>query len=582
MCGIAGVSLRDGRPPPPETLAALGQALAHRGPDGAGTTLQGDVALVHRRLAIVDLKTGDQPLFDPANVALIANGEIYNDLELRAGTQGYATGSDCESALRLYIRDGVSFAGGLRGMYAIAIHDRRDGTLILSRDPFGIKPLYYAETSAGFWFASEPQALVAAGACDARLNTPARDRLLALQFSPGTETPFAGINRVQPGETIVVRAGRIGSRTRIPAIADVPQQDISETEAMAAFAEAFEDSVRVHQRSDVPYGMFLSGGIDSSAVLAVMARLNERPVLAYTAAFPGTAVHDERAAARAVAQACRAQHVEVEVTADDFWRDLPAICAAVDDAAADYAIVPSYLLAKRAKRDVKVILTGEGGDELLAGYGRYRAAARPWPFRRKPWRKSTLGGLGVLRTEPPQWRAGIDALEAEAGARDLSRLARAQAVDIGGWLPDDLLIKLDRCLMAHGIEGRVPFLDPKVAAATFPLPDRLKVAGGQGKWLLRKWLATTLDAAQPFARKRGFTVPVAAWIAASPRPLGPLLAAQPGIAEVCQGEAVTRLFASTDPKLGHARWLLLFYALWHNRHILGRSADGNVFDALAA
>jgi asparagine synthase (glutamine-hydrolysing) len=584
MCGIAGVMSRDGRSQDRSILAALAGALAHRGPDGHGAYSQDGVDLVHTRLAIIDLAHGAQPLINDDGVALIANGEIYNDPDLRRMlTAHFKTNSDCESALHLYARDGVAFARSLRGMYAIAIHDPARRRLVLARDPFGIKPLYYAQTAVGFCFASEPQALIASGLVSARLNPAARDEVLGTQFSAGIETPFAGISRIQPGETLVVEKGEVTARLRLPAITNHPDADLDDGAATAGFGAVWEDSVGAHQRSDVPYGMFLSGGIDSTAVLAVMARLNAQPVLAFTAAFPDTGVHDERASARAAAAAVGAIHVEVEVTAADFWNTLPAIAEAMDDPVTDYAAVPTFLLAKQAARDVKVVLTGEGGDEMFAGYGRYRAATRAL-FPKRPWRRPLLAFDG-LRAPLRHWRRAIDAAEGEAAAAGFKGLDAVQAVDCATWLPGDLLTKLDRCLMAHGLEGRVPFLDPKIAAFAFALPDRQKVRG-RGKWVVRQWLSDSLRVANAFLPKRGFTVPVAEWIATEGRRLGPLVARSPGVVEICHPEAVERLYAGLAPgrapKGGAAAWMLLFYALWYRRHMLGLRAVGDVFSTLAA
>jgi asparagine synthase (glutamine-hydrolysing) len=582
MCGIAGMMTASGAPPDEAVLAALGGAMAHRGPDGQGTYRRDDVGFVHMRLAIIDLVTGDQPLYGPDGLALVANGEIYNYVELRDGLEGasFATGSDCEVPLHLYHRQGLDFTDSLRGMYAIALHDPAQGRLVLARDPFGIKPFYYADTPQGFVFASEPQAILATGLVGRHLRSAARDELLALQFTTGAETAFAGIHRLLPGETIVVEAGRITQRRRRAALPEGGPQRQTEAEALAALDRVLTEAVTVHQRSDVPYGMFLSGGIDSSAVLALMARLNSRPVLAFTAYFPETAARDERAHARAVAQAAGATHVEIPVTAEDFWTLLPEIAAAMDDPAADYAILPTYKLAQVAKRSVKVILSGEGGDELFGGYGRYRAAMRPWPFTKAMRRSGAFDGLGVLRDDSADWRQGYAAAEA-APQPGRSRLQAAQALDCADWLPNDLLVKLDRCLMAHGIEGRVPFLDPEVAKLAFTLPDKLKIADGKGKALLRRWLAQALPASDPFAPKRGFTVPVAEWLATRPE-LGALLAMQPAIDEICLPGAVETLFRTPGRKSGFAAWTLLFYALWHRRHIRGLPPVGDVFETLSA
>ncbi len=585
MCGIAGVMTLDGRPPAQRMLTRLAEALRHRGPDGNGQCIQDGVALVHTRLSIIDLAHGSQPLSggNADAVTLVANAEIYNDPALRGAMPSavFKTGSDCESPLQVYLRDGEDFADALRGMYAIAIHDSVRRRLLLARDPFGIKPLYYAETSEGFFFASEPQALIAAGVVEAKINAGARDELLAFNFSTGNETPFARIYRVAPGETLIVERGRIAARRRRYAVPKEPARPSGEVEAIAAFDHVWHDTVSVHQRSDVPYGMFLSGGTDSAAVLAMMARLNSQPVTAFTAAFPGTATHDERGAARAAAKAAGARHVEIEITADDFWSHLPAIAAALDDPTIDYAAVPTFLLARAAARDVKVVLTGEGGDELFAGYGRTRAALRSWPFAKKPWRRHILAGFPGLRTKPAGWRDGMEAIEREAATLYGHGLKALQAIDCAGWLPNDLLLKVDRCLMAHGVEGRVPFLDPAVAAFAFPLPDRQKIRGRRGKWLLRQWLAENFPAADAFARKRGFTVPVAEWIAGQGSRLGALVARQAGVRELCVPGSVEALFAAVTPRNAPQAWTLLFYALWHQRHIIGVRTDGDVFSALA-
>jgi asparagine synthase (glutamine-hydrolysing) len=585
MCGIAGIMTADGSAPEESLLDAFATALAHRGPDGEGRHRSSGTAMVQRRLAIIDLETGDQPLSEPGGASLIANGEIYNYVELTATLDGaeLATRSDCEPPLHLYRREGLDFTRFLRGMYAIAIHDPGADRLVLARDPFGIKPLYYVEAADHFAFASEPQALIAAGLATRRLDPAVRDELLQLQFTTGRDTIFSDIKRVLPGETVVISKARVVERRHRAALPDGAPEATSLDDAMRRLEAALEDSVRVHQRADVPYGMFLSGGIDSTSLLALMARLNDQPVRAYTAGFVGTSVPDERAHARAMAQALGAEHVELEISETDFWRDLPAIAAAVDDPCADYAIVPSYQLARVAARDVKVILCGEGGDELFAGYGRYRSALRPWWLGGRPMRtRGTFDRLGVLRDETPAWRDGLIASESTAALPGRTRLQVSQATDCAGWLPNDLLIKLDRCLMAHGVEGRTPFLDPDLAQVAFRLPDALKIRDRRGKWLLRRWLADRLPDSRAFERKRGFAVPVVEWIGRHGAKLGPLVAAQPGIDEICRPGAVAPLFGAQGKRAGFAAWTLLFYALWHRRHARGLEAAGDVFDTLSS
>lgn len=583
MCGIAGLVLRQGLVPDAGTVARLIGALAHRGPDGQGQHVLGNVALAHNRLAIIDLVTGDQPLFAGA-AALVANGEVYNYRELRAEHHlPCVTQSDCEPPLHLFRRDGLPFAERLRGMYAMAIHDRGARQVVLARDPFGIKPLYLAEVPGGIAFASEPQALIEAGLVQPRVRRDKRDELLQLQFTTGSETIFQGITRVLPGETVVLADGAITERRRQEALPEGGPETIGAAEALARLDRALQDSIALHQRADVPYGLFLSGGTDSAAVLAMMARLNESPVLAYTANFDVPAAADEREQAARMAKAAGARHATVTVTEAEVWRHLPDIVACMDDPAADYAIIPTWFLARRARQEVKVVLSGEGGDELFGGYGRYRAARRPWWLGGKTLRaRGAFDKLEVLRAVPTGWRDGIAAAEAVAAAGGRTRLQAAQALDVMDWLPNDLLIKLDRCLMAHGVEGRTPLLDLGIAAASFRLPDNLKVRGEKGKWLLRQWLAENFPAAEPFRPKQGFTVPVGAWIASAADRLAPLVAAQPGVAELVRPEKVLGLFRhAAEKRAGFAAWHLLFYALWHRRHVERHPARGDVFAVLA-
>ena len=584
MCGIAGLVMAPGAPPPiAATLAALAAALAHRGPDGAGHSVVGRTALVHTRLAIVDVAGGDQPFFaGPAT--LVANGEIYNDPALRRTmpATAFTTLSDCEPPLHLWLRDGADYAASLRGMFAIAIHDRAQRNVILTRDPFGIKPLYTALVGGGLAFASEPRALLEAGLVPRGVRPAARDELLQMQFTTGADTIFPGIQRVLPGETLRIADGHVLDRTRIAALPEGGPETIGEDAALARLDRALMESVEAHQRSDVPYGMFLSGGIDSAAILACMARANNERVVAYTAGFDAPGAADERIQAAAVAKSVGARHETLEIDEAMVWRHLPEIVACMDDPAADYAIIPSWFLARHARPDVKVILCGEGGDEIFAGYGRYRSAMRPWWQGGRVMRgRGTFDKLDVLRTPPVGWRDGLQASEGAAALPGRTRLQAAQATDMADWLPHDLLLKLDRCLMAHGIEGRTPMLDPAVAAAGFRLPDALKVRNGRGKWLLRKWLEGAMPAARPFAPKQGFTVPIGAWIAGQGARLGPLVAAQPGIAEIARPDRVAALFrAASGRREGFAAWALLFYALWHRAHVEAGPPGGTVFEAL--
>jgi asparagine synthase (glutamine-hydrolysing) len=559
-------------------------ALTHRGPDGIRVEAMAGAAVAHARLSIIDLEGGWQPLH-AAGSTVIGNGEIYNYVELARDhqlTDVLSTGSDFEPLLHLYAREGEKAFERLRGMYALCLIGG-DGRAWLARDPFGIKPLYIMEHAGGLAFASEPRAFLKAGLMQTVLDPEPARELLAFNYTLGARTLFQGLRRLAPGEVVEVRDGRIVSNWRqgwlsktplIPAKAGIQAEARNEAIApqtrerpmdpgfrrderglLNELDRILEDSVRVHQRSDVPYGLFLSGGIDSASIATLMARLNERPVTAFTCGFDAPGAADERAQAERVARALNLDWRETQFGEADFWRIAPQVAWALDDPTADYATLPTYKLAEAAKGTLTVVLTGEGGDELFGGYGRYRRALRP------AW----LGGRPAepRGADPPalaRWRA-----EAK-GPPGLSRLQQAQWADIATWLPNDLLLKLDRCLMAHGLEGRTPFLDPEVAAFAFPLPDRFKVRGRYGKWLLRKWLERACPAAEPWARKQGFTVPVEAWIA----PRATDIAGRLG-----KIDAVRRVKPDA-PELFRAggdgvRWPLLFFGLWSRIHLEGCS-----------
>jgi asparagine synthase (glutamine-hydrolysing) len=577
MCGIAGVMTRDGSPPDPALLDRLQAALAHRGPDGRGRLVRGGVALVQTRLAIIDLETGDQPLFAPGGSALVANAEIYNNPELRAAmvAEPFRTRSDCEPPAFLYEREGDGFVRSLRGMYAIALHDPRRNRLLLSRDPFGIKPLYYQQTDTRFVFASEPQAL---GAAEGAIDAVRRTELLQLKFTTGAQTIFPGIRRVLPGETLIVEGARVVSRCHRAALPEGPPVPLGHEAALRELERVLLDAVAVHLRSDVPYGLFLSGGIDSSALLAAMTRVAGTRIRVLTCGWEGGGAVDESREAERLARLMGADCRRLEMSRQDFWRYAPRIAAAIDDPTTDAAVLPTWMLGRAAREEgLKVTLCGEGADELFGGYSRYRKRRPPWRWLA---RKPRSAGVFADAPELAGWRDGLSTAEVAAGG-DRSALQAAQAVDIAEWLPNDLLDKLDRCLMVHGVEGRTPFLDPEVAAFAFRLPDALKTSLRFGKVLLRDWLARAFPAAGAYARKKGFKPPVGVWMATQAAALSELVAAQPGVAEVVTRERVRAAFAAAESSPQPA-WSLLFYALWHSRHVCGIDPGGDIGEVLAA
>jgi asparagine synthase (glutamine-hydrolysing) len=553
MCGIAGFLNRpDAENSRVEAIVqTMIEALSHRGPDGVRIERTPAGVIAHARLSIIDLEGGWQPLH-AAGATVVGNGEIYNYLELaRDFGLETATGSDFEPLLHLYAREGEAAFQRLRGMYAFCLVGA-DGRAWLARDPFGIKPLYYVRHDDGVAFASEPHALLAAKVVVPGLTGERRDELLAFNYA--LQSPYPRIQRLEPGQMLEITAGRITARRFRRAIETGPPKRATvrhrnETALLDQLDAVLDDAIAVHQRSDVAYGLFLSGGVDSSVIATVMARQNSRPVTAFTCGFDAPGAADERAQAERVATALNLDWRQTTFGEADFWRIAPLVAQALDDPTADYATLPTYRLAEAAKESLTVVLSGEGGDELFAGYGRYRRALRPAWLGGRPSEPQTADGEALhrwrLRAIPP------------AGLNDLQR---AQFADIATWLPDDLLLKLDRCLMAHGLEGRTPFLDPAVADFAFNLDSRHKVRGRFGKRVLRQWLERECPAAQPWARKQGFTVPVESWIA--PR-------ADDIAGRLPQVRALRDAGITPDAFTPGRRWPLLFFALWSQIHLEG-------------
>ena len=554
----------------------MAAALQHRGPDDQGKhVVQDKVGLAHTRLAINDIEGGHQPFTTPTGIVAIANGEIYNHLDLRKELNPaleLKTHSDCEPIPYLYKQYGPDFVKHLRGMYAIALYDPHLDQLFLARDPFGIKPLYYAQTPQGLAFASEPQALIKGGLVKATLNTKGRDELLALNFTLGNHTLFAGIHRVLPGETLIVQKGKVINRHQ-NSYFSFDQEQITEASALEKFQTEMANSMKAHLLSDVPVGLFLSGGIDSTTLLLFMSQYASKGFKTYSIGFPGTLAHDERKRARELSKKLGTTHRELTFTEEDFWELLPKVAKSLDDPTADYACLPTYKLAQAVAQDgIKVVLSGEGGDELFAGYGRYRKALSPWRLGTKSLRRGNFDRLKILKRPLPSVKKAIKIQQelASSHAAPQTRLQQLQALDSTTWLPNDLMIKLDRCLMAHSLEGRPPFLDKRMAKFALPLPDKLKIKNRLGKWLVRQWLSTACPEAKPFSKKRGFTVPVGEWMAKKRDALAEELSTAPCLLEIATKESLYNFFKSLDPQNKHhtqAAWSLLFYRTWHKEHL---------------
>ena len=601
MCGIAGYFLKPGATAPAGLLGRFADLMTHRGPDGTASKNIGQAGFAHTRLAIIDLAGGQQPFVSDQKMAM-ANGEIYNHQALRdqmAPADRPDSLSDCAVILPLFSRHGSQFTDQLRGMYALAAYDGQTDQGILARDAFGIKPLYYLERESGVYFASEPAVLVKAGLAAAELDPLRAALLLDQQYYSGAEMILSPIKRLLPGEVLEIAKGQIAGRSfdRPLEAASAQNSDPAELDAR------LQETVAAHQMADVPFGMFLSGGIDSSILLALMTRLNPSPdtapVLAYTARFPDAPVPDETGLARQLADECGAQFIDCPYTRADFFADVGLAVAACDDPAADYAILPSLHLARRAARDVKIILSGEGGDEFFAGYGRYRRRLSLWPSARRP-RPGLALKAGLLQAGlARQLQGHLSHLAAQPGQsagfamRLLDRdqaLRRIQRADIDSWLPDNLLIKLDRCLMQASVEGRTPFIDRQLSAWGYQLPAHAKLRGRHGKYLLQDWLAEHLPAALPFQRKRGFSVPAGYWAASEAARLAPLLEKLPMLGSVVTPGSIAAVLESgrkagdnsAAGRGGLLAWRLLFLGLWEQIHLHQVDPAQPVWDILAA
>jgi asparagine synthase (glutamine-hydrolysing) len=581
MCGLAGVLLQAGTADP-AVLHAMARRLQHRGPDGAGLWHEGRAGLAHNRLAIIDLAGGAQPLAnEDGSLVLVANGEIYNFVELRRELEAlghrFATHSDSETILHAYEAWGDDCVTRLHGMFAFALFDRGRQRLLLARDRLGIKPLFYLARGDGFYFASELKGLLPV--LERRAIEPAAlAQFLQNNFSSGRQTILAGVHRVLPGERVVVEAGGDIRHTPYWTPFAAAPLAIDFESALRHFDTLMDTVMRIHMRTDVPYGLFLSGGVDSSVLLALLARASAAPIRTFSVGFTGHSVNNELAVAERTAAAFGARHTALTLDADGLLGRLPHCVWAADELMGDYANLPLSALAERAGGELKVVFSGEGGDEVFAGYGRYRASpVKRWlaAWRAPKTRGFRAGGAfsgvsaahfnGALAEAMRHAREPFEAAWQRAPAH-FSRLQKMQATDIATWLADDLLVKADRILMAWGVEGRVPYLDHRVVEFGLGLPDDFKVAGKHGKRFLKHWAERLLPKDQLWARKSGFTVPVREWLSgARLSAIEGALCENPAIGEWFAADAVRTLVARQrrHGRDSQALWALLQFAIWH-------------------
>ena len=557
MCGIAGFVAPERRYADARgTVQAMCDAIRHRGPDDAGYYINGAVALGMRRLSIIDVAGGHQPIAnEDGTVQLIFNGEIYNFRALRARLQrsGHrlATSSDTETIVHLYEELGPNLVQELRGMFGFALWDSKRERLVIARDRLGIKPLYYwPRGDGGFAFASELRALLTLPDFTATLSPVAIGNYFALGYVPHEQSVFAGVSKLPPGHLLEWdrETGLKLTRYWTPVRAEQPVRD--EREAIEELRRLIDESVLIHLESEVPLGAFLSGGIDSSTVVASMQRQMDQPVRTFSIGFKEQAF-DESGYAAEVAAALGTQHTEL-IVQPDADQLVEEVVTAFDEPFADASALPTYLVSQLARRHVTVALSGDGGDELFGGYTRYgetlsgraiasqslrdvlRTFARGLPHS-APWRNRLLNAArtdrgryastvayppdrrdgGVLRDDVARQLPSMDGLleryfsDADRGGRDFA--TQLMLVDAMSYLPDDILTKVDRMSMAPSLEARVPLLDHVVAEFAFALPARFKLRNGESKWILRRVIEGTVPATVLQRPKMGFGVPLGRW-----------------------------------------------------------------------
>jgi asparagine synthase (glutamine-hydrolysing) len=619
MCGICGIAAIGATGPPPDrsVLERMSATLRHRGPDSDGIVMDDRVGLAARRLSIIDLEHGDQPIANEDSTAwVIQNGEIYNYRELRTGLERsghrFRTAADTEVLVHLYEEHGPEFVTLLRGMFAIAVWDARRGRLVLARDAFGIKPLYYRLRDGTLSFASELKALARQPGFSREVDLTALDAYLALNFVPAPRSIFSEARKLAPGHLLVWDGGE-PSVNRYERVGPAPRGSLLEggaDELAEELRARLRDSVRAHLVADVPVGVLLSGGVDSSTLAALAAGETDRPLNTFSIGFEEPSF-DELALARLVARRYGTDHHEL-VVRPDAVELLPQIVEAFDEPFADSSAVPTYLVSQLAAGSVKVALSGEGGDELFGGYYTYSAdllapllrwpaaiarpiverlpssdakasfdykakrfvrAAHLSPMERHYGWKEIFSAparaelLGDRPRAPGPLELYRERFAESEGAEQLTRL---QDLDFAINLVDDLLVKADRASMAHSLEVRVPFCDRVVAEFAFSLPAHAKVRWLAKKRLLRKAVAPLVPAEILRARKRGFSAPIAAWLRGPVQGFAREALSEDALARdgYLDPTAVRRLLddhASGREDLSRQLWGLLCFTVWLDR-----------------
>ncbi|MBI3303548.1 MAG: asparagine synthase (glutamine-hydrolyzing) [Deltaproteobacteria bacterium] len=619
MCGIAGFVNRDPTcPADVQLLQRMTRTLVHRGPDEEGYFAVGPVGLGMRRLCIIDLAGGQQPIpNEDRTIWVVFNGEIYNFRALRGELESrghrFTTNSDTEVIVHLYEERGADCVQALRGMFAFAIWDTNTQTLLLARDRFGKKPLYYAETAEGFWFGSELKAVLCVPGLSRELDPAALDDYLALGYIPAPHSIFRAVQKLPAASVLELRAGRSAVR-RYWRLGWQPDASLTERQALEGLHAHLEDAVGCRLVADVPFGAFLSGGVDSTTVVWLMSRTLPEPVKTFSIGFDHQEF-DELPFAREVAQAFGTEHYE-QVVVPDAIALLPALVASFDEPFGDSSAIPTYLVSRLARQHVTMALSGDGGDELFAGYERYQ---RYLLIARLRWvllgaagasvLAATLDAMGTASARlnrfaaalrraalPPLARyaqlVGLYAPElrqellgsGDRTSRDVPAaiasawqdalsfdpVRRLQAVDTETYLVDDVLVKVDRAAMANSLESRAPLLDHRLWEYVAALPTNLKVMRGEAKYLLRCLLRDYVPATVLSRPKQGFAVPLSHWFRGEWQEV-----ARPLLLEGLAGQYFDRrcmermLSEHAAGRFDHGEhlWLLLVFAVWHQQYL---------------
>ncbi len=620
MCGITGFVGEGSR----ENLEAMTRTLIHRGPDDAGYFFEpGRVGFGFRRLAIIDLVAGRQPIVnEDGSVVVMLNGEIYNFQELRKDLEArhtFRSSGDTEVLAHLYEDAGEGMLEKLNGMFAFALWDARTQKLFLVRDRLGKKPLYWTQVGKTLIFGSELKAILAHPLVEKELDREALIQYLAYEYVPSPRTIFKGISKLEPAHALVFLRGqvRVWQYWDFPVASGEQPREIGEAEALERLEEELDRSCRMRLVSDVPLGVFLSGGIDSSTVTYFAQKNSPRPLRSFSIGFPEPAFHEAHFAKR-VAERLGTEHVEYTFTENDFLESVPEIFRKLDEPLADASIVPTYVLSRLTRSEVTVALGGDGGDELFFGYptftayrlaGLYRRlpgalrsgliepavrALRPsfgdlaLDFRAKkfiqgtaetPWVQNQiwLGAFSPaeLKNLLPDYGGSIDAAlvyaptirlhERVAFQPPLQALAYLYAKS---YLVDQVLVKVDRASMMHGLEVRAPFLDFKLVEFVFRLPAMLKFRNFTTKYLLKRLMGPRLGPDIAYRKKKGFSVPVARWLRGPARALAVETLAPSRVREVGLFDAkwVERLLREhLEGREDHRKklWTLMVFMWWH-------------------